>query len=83
MSDHNPTDLGWLDECPVPVLATDGDQRVVAVSTALEQVTGVSRAELLGRRPEEIRSPLWRSLCNDEPMVGFTRRGSHSRSRAG
>ena len=75
MSDQNQTDLGWLDECPVPVLATDGERRVVAVSAALEQATGVSRDELLGRRAEEIRSPLWRSLCNDEPLIGFTRRG--------
>jgi diguanylate cyclase (GGDEF)-like protein len=68
-------DLAWIDDCPLPVLATDGCGRVVGASLALEQISGVRRDELVGRAVSEIRSPMARSLCGDEPLIGFTRPG--------
>jgi diguanylate cyclase (GGDEF)-like protein len=75
MSETTSFDFAWLDDCPLPVLATDADGRVIALSAALEQATGVRREEIVGRTLTEIRSPLWRSLCGDEPLIGFTRPG--------
>jgi len=68
-------DLAWIDDCPLPVLVTDSGGRVAGASAALERTTGVRREELVGRAVSEIRSPIARSLCGDEPLVGFTRPG--------
>ena len=69
------TDHAWIDDCPLPVLAIDGSGRVIGASVALERATGVRREDLIGRALADIRSPLARTLCSDEPLVGFTRPG--------
>jgi diguanylate cyclase (GGDEF)-like protein len=75
MNDAIPADLAWLTDCPLPVLAIDGAGRVVGASLALERTTGVRREDLVGQQVGEIRSPLARSLCSDEPLIGLTRPG--------
>lgn len=75
MTSEPTTDHAWIDDCPLPVLATDGSGRVIGASVALERATGVRREDLIGRALADIRSPLARTLCSDEPLVGFTRPG--------
>ena len=75
MTNTGTADLAWIDDCPLPVLVTDGCGCVIGASAALERTTGVRREELVGRAVAEIRSPMARSLCGDEPLVGFTRPG--------
>lgn len=69
-------DSDWLNDCPVPVLVLDERGCICFVSTALEQLSGISREALLGHRREDLASPMWRVLCSDEPVVGFVRPGS-------
>jgi diguanylate cyclase (GGDEF)-like protein len=75
MTTTGTAELAWIEDCPLSVFAVDADGRVACASPALERVTGVRREELVGRLLGEIRSPLARSLCGDEPMLGFTRPG--------
>jgi len=75
MTNTGTADLAWIDDCPLPVLVTDSCGRVIGASAALERTTGVRREELVGRAVAEIRSPMARSLCGDEPLIGFTRPG--------
>ena len=75
MTTTGTADLAWIDDCPLPTLVVDACGRVAGASIALERTTGVRRGELVGRTVAEIRSPLARTLCGDEPLIGFTRPG--------
>lgn len=75
MTDARIAGIAWLEDCPLPVLVTDAAGSVVGASAALERASGVRREELIGRKVADIRSPLARSLCGEEPLVGFARPG--------
>ena len=75
MNDETVAELAWIDDCPLPVLATDAAGQVIGASVALERASGVRREDLVGRTVADIRSPLARSLCGDEPLIGFARPG--------